>query len=354
MKKCLLFVWFFVTTLVVHAQSRFGNEWIKPGQNYLKVSVNQPGIYRLGYADIKAADASFLLTNPAGWQLFFRGQEVAMRVVGQQDGVFDAQDYVEFYGEGNDGAQDSLLYRPQRRLHPYQTLFSDKSAYFLTSSPTLTGKRMPELNLSAQGLTPVPFHVEETVQAFTSEYTFNNLQGLEPLLQQSYFEPGEGWSGRLLTADSVGVVQLKLPRRASVNWPITLQGMVNGRDNSFHQIQIQPDATPTSPITPLSLLGFASQTFQAVINAASVQNDQLTVRFTSVKNAFTNNFSITYVKVTYPQLLDMAGQPSQVFHLPSINQQRTLMVISNVPPSTSAYDITDYTEPECFTDESGS
>ena len=341
MKKGVLFIWFVVNALVTTAQNRFGNEWIKSGQNYLKLSINQAGIYRVDYEAIKTADASLLQTNPAAWQLFFRGQEVAIRVVGQQDGIFDAQDYVEFYGEGNDGRQDSLLYRPQQRLHPYQTLFSDKAAYFLTNSPKLTGKRMPESNVSAQGLSPAMFHVEETVRAFTSEYTFNNLKGLEPYLQQSYYEPGEGWSGPLLTTDSIGVVSLKLPGRASVVWPITLEGMVNGRDNSFHQIRVQVDATATTPITPLSCAGFLSQTFQATINPATIQNEQLTLRFTSEKNGFTNNFSITYVKVSYPQTLEMTGQTSKIFHLPPNPRLTTLMAVKNGPAAALAYDITD-------------
>ncbi|AUD02487.1 putative type IX secretion system sortase PorU2 [Spirosoma pollinicola] len=341
MKKGLLLIWFLVNSLVVSGQSRFGNEWTQTGQKYLKFTVDQAGIYRVGYADIKAADASFLQTNPASWQLFFRGKEVACRVTGQQDGVFDTQDYIEFYGEGNDGAQDSLLYRPQQRLHPYQTLFSSKTAFFLTSSPTLKGKRMPELNTSPVGAASIPFHVEELVQAFTSEYTFNNLKGLEPVLQQSYFEPGEGWSGHTLTADSVGVVQLKLPGRVSTNWPVTLQGMVNGRDNSFHQIQVQADATTNSALSTLSCAGFASQTFQTTIKPETIQNEQVTLRFKTVKNGYTNNFSVTYVKVTYPQVLDMSGQSTKVFHLPASARPMALMVVANVPAASYAYDITD-------------
>ncbi len=343
MKNGLLVVCFLVNALVVNAQSRFGNEWIRTGQKYLKFSVDQAGIHRVSYHDIKAADALFLQTNPNNWQLFFRGQEVAIRVVGQEDGVFDAQDYIEFYGEGNNGAQDSLLYRPQQRLHPYQTLFSDKTAFFLTSSPTLTGKRIIELNTSAKGASAIAFHVEEALQAFTSEYTFNNLKGLEPVLQQSYFEPGEGWSGHILTADSVGIVQLKLPGRASVSWPITLEGMVHGRDNSFHQIQVQTDAVTTSSIATLSCAGFASQTFQTTINPETIQNEQLTLRFKTVKNGYTNNFSVTYVKVRYPQLLDMSGQASKVFHLPSSARQTGLMAVVNAPAASFAYDITDKT-----------
>jgi hypothetical protein len=341
MKRQILALLFLAQVVTVYAQNRFGNEWIRTGQKYLKVSVSQAGIYRLGYDDVKAADASFLQTNPATWQLFFRGQEVAIRVVGQQDGTFDAQDYVEFYGIGNDGAQDSLLYRPQQRLHPYQSLFSDKSAYFLTNGTAPTGKRMPELNPSAQGLSSIPYHVEETVQAFTNEYTFNNLKGIEPVLQQSYFEPGEGWSGHLLTADSTGLVQVKLPGRVSSSWPVSLEGMVNGRDNAFHQIRVQVDATATTPISALACPGFTSQTFRTTINPATIQNEQLTLRFNSEKNGYTNNFSITYVKVSYPQALDMSGQTSKMFHLPVNPQTTSLMTVKNAPAASIAYDITD-------------
>ncbi|MVM35938.1 hypothetical protein GO755_38350 [Spirosoma sp. HMF4905] len=340
MKRGLLVLGFIVNCLASQAQHVFGNEWIKSNQKYLKFSVTQAGIYRVGYEDIKAIDPSFLQTNPVNWQLFFRGQEITIRVVGQQDGSFDAQDYVEFYGEGNDGSQDSLLYRPQKRLHPYQTLFSDKAAYFLTSSPTLAGKRMAELSTSAQGLTPEAFHIEETVQAFTSEYTFNNLKGIEPAIQESYFEPGEGWSGTLLTKDSIGVVRLNLLNRvSSSSWPIALDGMINGRDNTTHKIQV--DASPTTPITTLTFSGFASQPFQATINPATLQNEQFTLQFTPDKVNTTNNFSITYVKISYPQAVDMASQSGKVFHIPANSRQTALLSVKNVPQESGAYDITD-------------
>jgi len=87
MKKGLFAACFFINALTLNAQNLFGNEWIKSGQPYLKLSLNQTGLYRLSYQDIKNADALFLQTNPANWQLFFRGKEVAIRVAGQQDGV---------------------------------------------------------------------------------------------------------------------------------------------------------------------------------------------------------------------------------------------------------------------------
>ena len=341
MVKGLLLFMCVIHCLAVQAQHVYGNEWIRANQQYLKLTISQAGVYRITYEDISAIDATFLQTNPANWQLFFRGQELAIRVTGQQDGTFDLQDYLEFYGQGNQGEQDSLLYRPQKRLHPYQTLFSDKTAYFLTSTPALKGKRMPELNISAQGRTPEPFHVEETVQAFTSDYTFNNLKGIEPYIQQSYYEPGEGWSGPLLTADSTGLVPVILKNRVTTaTWPIALEGMVNGRDNTNRRVQVNAFNTA---IETLNFAEFSSQTFQTIINPATLQNEQLQLRFKSEKINYTNNFSITYVKVTYPQGVDMVGQLSKVFHIPANPQQTALLAIKNVPPASVAYDITDKT-----------
>ena len=340
MKNWLLPICFLISVLSVNAQNPFGTEWIQPSQKYLKFSTAKAGIYRVNYQDIQAADASFLKTNPTTWQLFFRGKEMAIRISGEKDGVFNADDYVEFYGEGNDGSQDSLLYRPQKRLHPYQTLFSDTTAYFLTSATTSVGKRVPELNNSAQGLTPEKFHVQETVQAFTSQYTLNNLLGIEPYLQQSYFEPGEGWSGPILTLDSVGVVQLKLTGRVATDWPINLDGMINGRDNFSRQVQVTLNSD-TTPMTTLAFSGFTSQTFQRVISPGSLQNEQLTLRFKAIKTAAVNNFSITYVKITYPQATDMTGLTSKVFHVVPNTGATALLSITNAPAGSLAYDITD-------------
>lgn len=331
---------FILVTLTLHAQPVTGNEWIKAGQPYLKFSVSQPGIYRVSYQAIRAADPSFLQTDPAHWQLFFRGQELAIRVVGQQDGVFDAQDMVEFYGEGNDGSQDALLYRPRQRLHPYQSLFSDTAAYFLTSCPSAVGKRMSEPAYSSEGLSAEPFHLNETVQAFTSDYTFNNLKGIEPSLQQSYFEPGEGWSGPLIRADSVGKVSLDLTGLVSADWPITLEGLVNGRSNVVQQVRIELDK-PAIPLAPLSLTGFMSQSFRATIDPKAIQTDALTLRFRTSQAPTNAQFSVTYVKLTFPQTVDMASQTAKVFHLRPNARQTSLLTIPHAPPAAMAYDITD-------------
>lgn len=66
-------------------------------------------------------------------QLFFRGEEQAIWIQGEADGKWDEADYLEFYGEGNDGTQDSLLYIPHSaQPHKIYNLYTDTTAYFIT------------------------------------------------------------------------------------------------------------------------------------------------------------------------------------------------------------------------------
>src|SRR5690606_6243770 len=96
---------------VSQAQSTpvFGNEWINYSQTYYKVKVVTTGMHRLTYNDLAAAGISNV--DPQKFQLFRRGREVAIYVNGQSDGALNSGDYIDFYGERNDGTLDSTLYR---------------------------------------------------------------------------------------------------------------------------------------------------------------------------------------------------------------------------------------------------
>ena len=130
---------------IAHAQKPvYGNEWINLQQAYYKIPIAQKGLYRLTYVDLQRAGLPLTSLDPQKLQLFHRGTEQAIWVEGEADGKFDATDYIEFLGRGNDGVQDSTLYRPaSAQPNPYYSLYSDSTAFFLTiRSDTRTGKRM--------------------------------------------------------------------------------------------------------------------------------------------------------------------------------------------------------------------
>ena len=151
----------------------FGNEWIEPNQQYYKVTVGETGIYRLTYADLQDAGFPVAGVDPRRLQLFFRGQEQAIAVPGQQDARFDLTDEILFYGQQNDGTLDTELYlAPEAQPHPSYNLYSDTTAYFLTwRLDAGVGRRMAtfsENNVS--NLPAEPFHLKEETQRFATEF----------------------------------------------------------------------------------------------------------------------------------------------------------------------------------------
>jgi hypothetical protein len=67
-------------------------------QGSYKITVSADGLYRLTYADLQAVGLPVDSLDPRTWQLFEQGQEIAIRVEGEEDGSFDSGDSLLFYG----------------------------------------------------------------------------------------------------------------------------------------------------------------------------------------------------------------------------------------------------------------
>ncbi|MFQ6039563.1 MAG: C25 family peptidase propeptide domain-containing protein, partial [Candidatus Poribacteria bacterium] len=68
-----------------------------------KIIVDQDGIYRLTYRDLKRAGIDVADINPKTLKLTNKGKAVPIFVSGENDGIFDFMDYMEFQGEFNRG-----------------------------------------------------------------------------------------------------------------------------------------------------------------------------------------------------------------------------------------------------------
>ena len=149
-----------------------GNEWINYNQQYFKLKITQKGVYQISSNDLKSAGFPTNI-NPEKIQLFRLGQEQALFIKGEEDKIFDETDFIEFYAEENAGELDSLLYNPSTsQPHQYYSLFSDTASYFLTYRlDNQIGKRIKiSQKENIQNLKSEPFHVEESLQLFTSSY----------------------------------------------------------------------------------------------------------------------------------------------------------------------------------------
>jgi len=86
----------------------------RSGQGQYKLAVQQDGLYRVSYdnllsAGIPASELDSL--DPRSLRLLNQGSQVAIQVIGEEDGIFTAGEYLLFYGEKVDSKYtDSNIY----------------------------------------------------------------------------------------------------------------------------------------------------------------------------------------------------------------------------------------------------
>ena len=98
--------------------------WDLAARSAVKLSVRERGWYRVTQPELLAAGLDPKV-NPRLLQLFVDGKELPMRVQGEEDGRFDPNDFIEFYGEGLDTlSSDTPRLLARRGTNPGQTDFN--------------------------------------------------------------------------------------------------------------------------------------------------------------------------------------------------------------------------------------
>lgn len=125
----------------------------------IKISIDHDGIYKITGADLVALGMDLTSINPRNLALSSQGRDVAIVVVGEEDGVFYAQDYIIFYGEALNGEYLASKYaseadnwvtfpngwKPQMTADWFEK-YTDKNIYWLFEKET-PGLRMENLSL---------------------------------------------------------------------------------------------------------------------------------------------------------------------------------------------------------------
>ena len=333
----------------------FGNEWIEPNQQYYRVTVGETGIYRLTYADLQDAGFPVAGVDPRRLQLFFRGQEQAIVVPGQQDARFDPTDEILFYGQQNDGTLDTELYlAPEAQPHPYYNLYSDTTAYFLTwRLDAGVGRRMAtfsENNVS--NLPAEPFHLKEETQRFATEFSAGRQYPIGSATKitahLSAFDYGEGWTGTRLKQGETADYPLRIvsPVRTGPRPQLTL--VLAGRNNLPHHVTVRvgPNAGSLRTLTDVTFDYYDSYQLTAPLEWSDVGADQLVVRLTvNGVGGQVDNVSLSYAGLTYAQSAN-AEEGNLIINLPANATGKSFVTANNPPPNALLLDITDPNAPK--------
>ncbi len=311
------------------AQTPYGNDWINFSQTYYKIKITEDGVYRINQGQLTALGIPLAGINPKNFQLFHKGIEVAVYIEGEADNSFDPADFIEFFGEKNNGKLDKDLYNnPADQPHDYYSLYSDTSAYFLTWS-TAPGKRYNTLSLPPTALVAEPYFMWQAVSYFIDGGYYPGAYILAETSLSEYTE-GEGILGSTLAIGGQQTKALATPGLfTGTADPIVAEVYVAGRSdaasthptNLNHHLRI--DVSPSNTIfsTKKDELYKGYAVVKSTFNLPALDIGTNTYfKLSSINDigAATDFQAPGYIKLSYPRKYDLNGLQNLKFTLRGI------------------------------------
>ena len=203
MRKLILaiFVCFFLTN---NSFSQNNYNWITPNKTYLKLSVIDDGIYRINKVDFENAGISTSGLDPRTVKVMYNGSQLPVFFQGEDDGTFDNNDYLDFYGKRNYGGptphRDAFSNVVAYTVDEYYNLYSDTNTYWIDWGGS-NGLRMERSVFVAPVNFPDNYFYKRV--HFEKDAFYNLGETTNPNSDYRYFSNeivvGEGWFWRFLT-----------------------------------------------------------------------------------------------------------------------------------------------------------
>jgi hypothetical protein len=327
-----------------------GNEWIQYSQSYYKIYAHENGIFRIDYNTLLNAGIPINSINPKNLHLISRGQEQYIYIKGESDNVFNPGDYIEFYGQKNDGWLDSLLYvKPSYQVNLNYSLFSDSSAYFLTWDNSTNHKRMAldnDINFSSYAAVPYVFKTSRV--DYTSTYFAGYIDAMG--LSDAEYTLGEGWFDNEINLDYPTTTKSIPSKNAySTGPPAKVEFAVVGASNFAqihpnHHLRVQfMNKTVDSIYDGYKVLRFK---FEQPLNQLGSSNTDFTFSCINDLNSGSDRNTVAYVQIKYAHNLNLEFLKEYHFSIPDAIQSKSFLSFTNMNISagdtTRIYDLTNH------------
>lgn len=326
----IFFGFLVLLAITAGAQQRFNNEWIDYAKTYYKFKVGSNGVFRIPANTLSAVG---LGSAPAEqFQLWRNGVQVPL-YTSRPSGTLSGADYIEFWGQMNDGKADREMYRdPAFQYNDKWSLLTDSATYFLTVNPAGGNLRLEPTpnNVSGNTLPAEPYFMHTTGRWFRNQINrgLYNVVGSDHLYSSSY-DRGEGWTST------------DIPRNGSLTENL----------NNLFVATTGPDASLKVAVTGNA---YNSRRFVATLNGDSLLGDLVPFMRESVKTASfsasriaSGNAAIVVknvtdpcatstcpvdrmvvhkIEMTYPRQFNFGGEANFEFSLPASGQGNFLEI----------------------------
>lgn len=312
MKKLLLPLILFTCLL---AQSQvFNNEWINYNQTYYKFKVATTGLYRISKTTL--ATIGIDGTPAEQFQLWRNGKQVPL-YTSVQTGPLGSADYIEFWGESNDGHPDSVLYRlPEFQLNKKFSLQTDTAAFFLTVNPGGGNARFVPATFSLPAALPVEaFFIHTEGAYFRDRINPGYAAVVGQYVYSSAYDQGEGF-----TSNDIGTNGTRQVQYQNLH-PYTGAGApqpslkINATGNALNprQVEVKANGTTVGDIT-MDFFDYVKSTIPippVVLNTGNVTVDISNRCITSPNDRMV----VAQSELVYARLFNFGGADKFEFNL---------------------------------------
>ncbi|MCE7067277.1 C25 family cysteine peptidase [Dyadobacter sp. CY326] len=316
----------------------YANSWIDYNKPYVKLGIAKTGLHRVSFASLPK---NFPKNAPEKLQLWRRGKQVAI--------ISTTNNEVVFYAVTNDGASDSLLYRPMSsRINPYFSMYSDEGAYLLTVGDA-PGLRAKTISQPVDNKAPiVPFHKEIAVTQFLESYSLSTVSAIKPALMNSFFEAGASKSGPGIKADSMIFRSFKLENFAGNVQKSKLKLLIHGRSETERKVEVYvgKDKASLRLVTTIKSSGFDSPEYTFELKPADIDaaNSGILALKSVIKDRI-ERFSLTYFSIEFPQLIKLDNQIGKTIRLDPVKELWSRIAIQDASASFMMLDVTNTDDP---------
>jgi hypothetical protein len=342
-KKILLPLFIFIA---FGASAQLNNSWIDYSKTYYKFKIGADNICRIPQSAISAAGIG--TTNADNFQLWRNGVQVRL-FTSVTGAPLTATDYIEFFGEMNDGKPDATLYRTAGlQLADRYSLETDTAVYFLTINTAGGNLRYASGANPAPGAIPADAFFMRTIDVFYKD-KLNRGYAVDygAYVHSSAYDAGEGYTSNNISTNNsytenvTGLNVYTAGPANSVSFKARYFGNTYG---SQRKMNIKMGSNLISST-------ISSNLTSTDVNVNNLPISHLTNPATAITFENVNSFSGTVIdnvvigsmSVTYPATFNFDNKKSFAFQL-AASATGNFLLIDNFNYGTVApilYDITE-------------
>ncbi|MEY3577416.1 MAG: hypothetical protein RL394_999, partial [Bacteroidota bacterium] len=308
-----------MTTLLIissAAQAQFNNSWIDYNKTYYKFKVGQDGLYRIPKTSLLSVALEG--TPVEQFQLWRNGQEVPL-FTSIPTGVLGDTDYLEFYGQMNDGKPDAVMYKnPAFQLSDKWSLQTDTAAYFLTVNSASANARFTSVsnNIAGNTLPAEPFFMHTLERHFRDQINAGFASVVGVYVYSSSYDNGEGWSSRNIQPATPLVEQYNNLFVAPGGPDPVFRIAAFGNAPNARTLRINVNGTTILE----RRMDFFNAAIQEVGFAANLLGRPVdTIRVTDLSGVASDRITLGKYEMVYPRQFNFGGSSLFTFTLPASN-----------------------------------